>query len=80
MKLALIGTLAPLGVFGSVIAARAEFDPVASSTAVISDAGQTLFEAFIGVFPTIFLIVVSIALVLWGVRWMMSHFRGGRRS
>jgi uncharacterized membrane protein len=54
-------------------------DAVTSSTAAIVSAGSTVFGVFFGVLPTILLYVVPIAIVLWGIKWVISHFKGGRR-
>jgi len=53
-------------------------DVVASSTSAITAAGGTVFGVFFGILPTILLYVVPIALVLWGVYWILSKFKGKR--
>jgi len=52
---------------------------VASSTAAIADAGGTISAVFFGVLPTILMYVIPIVLVLWGVRWLIRYFSGGKR-
>lgn len=79
MKLAAIGAVSTVGTLGMALATHAQIDPVASGTQAITDAGESVFDVFFGMLPSILLVVIPIILVLWGVRWMLSSFRGGRR-
>lgn len=54
-------------------------DYTASTTAAINDAGGSILNMFFTNLPVILTFVVAIAVTLWGIRWVMSHFRGGRR-
>jgi hypothetical protein len=51
---------------------------VASSTSAITDAGGTVLAVFFGIVPTILLYVVPIAVVLFGINWILAKFRGKR--
>jgi len=55
-------------------------DYTASTTAAIQSAGQSILAMFFTNLPVILTFVVAIAVTLWGVRWVMSHFSGKRRS
>lgn len=72
-----------LGVFGVAVATHAQTPTVdsvvASSTDALGSAGNTVFGVFFGILPTILLYVVPIILVLWGISWVLSHFRGKRK-
>lgn len=54
-------------------------DYTASTTAAINGAGESILGMFFTNLPVILTFVVAIAVTLWGIRWVMSHFKGGRR-
>lgn len=62
---------------GSVVLAA---DYTASTTAAINSAGESILGMFFTNLPVILTFVVAIVVTLWGVRWVISHFRGGRRA
>jgi len=83
LKLALIGGSSAITTLATAVAVNAAApsvdDVVSSSTDAIVDAGTTTFGVFFGIIPTILLYVIPIVLVLWGIRWMISHFHGKRK-
>lgn len=54
-------------------------DYTASTTAAINSAGESVLNMFFTNLPVILTFVVAIAVTLWGIRWVLSHFRGGKR-
>jgi len=54
-------------------------DYTASTTAAISSAGESVLSMFFTNLPVILVFVVAIAVTMWGIRWVLGHFRGGRR-
>ncbi len=60
------------------VAAHAQ-DYSASTTAAITAAGGTVVGMFFSNLPVILGFVVAISITLWGIRWVMSHFRGGKK-
>jgi len=55
-------------------------DYSASTTAAITNAGETVLGMFFTNLPIILGFVIAVILTLWGVRWILSQFhRGGRR-
>lgn len=65
------------GVFAALAARAADY--TASTTAAINDAGGSILNMFFTNLPVILTFVVAIAVTLWGIRWVLSHFKGGRR-
>lgn len=54
-------------------------DYTASTTAAIQSAGESVLGMFFTNLPVILVFVVAISVTLWGIRWVLSHFRGGRK-
>lgn len=54
-------------------------DYTASTTAAINSAGESILGMFFTNLPVILTFVIAIVVTLWGIRWVMSHLRGGRR-
>jgi len=67
-----------MAAFGVAGAAHAQ-DYTASTTAAIQAAGQSVLSMFFTNLPVILVFVVAIAVTLWGVRWIISMIRGGRK-
>jgi len=83
MKVMLGSAMSVLGMGGFALAGRCATPTVesvvASSTSAIGDAGSTVFGVFFGILPTILLFVVPITLVLWGIFWILGHFKRGKK-
>jgi len=54
-------------------------DYSASTTAAITDAGETVLSMFFTNLPIILGFVIAVILTLWGVRWILSQFHGKRK-
>lgn len=70
-----------LALFGAVLALPTHAqDYSASTTAAITSAGESVLSNFFTNLPIILGFVVAIIVTLWGIRWILSHFRGGRKA
>lgn len=80
-KLALYGTGAAtsIALLATAVAVHAQVDYTASTTAAINSAGSSILGMFFTNLPYILTFVVAISVTLWGIRWVLSHFRGGRK-
>lgn len=76
LSLAGISTVAT-GLLTAVVVRAADYS--ASTTAAITDAGETVVGMFFDNLPVILGFVIAIILTMWGVNWVLSHFRRGRR-
>jgi len=54
-------------------------DYTASTTEAIQAGAQAFLSPFFSNLPTILAAVAAIAVTLWGIRWVMSHLKGGKR-
>jgi len=54
-------------------------DAIASSTAAITQGAGAANSVFFGVLPVVVIFVVAIIVTLWGIRWVLSRFTGGKR-
>lgn len=77
-RIAAIGGMATIGSLVG-LAAHAQ-DYSASTTAAITDAGETVLSMFFTNLPIILGFVIAVILTLWGVRWILSQFHGGKRK
>jgi len=73
------GLLAAGAMLLGATAVHAQTDYTASTTAAINSAGESILGMFFTNLPYILTFVVAIVVTLWGVRWVLSHLRGGRR-
>jgi len=71
-----IGSGAAALAMGSVALAA---DYTASTTEAITNAGESVLSMFFTNLPVILTFVVAIVVTLWGIRWVLAHFRGGRK-
>lgn len=78
LKIAAIGGASVVGALGAAVAAHAQ-DYSASTTAAITAGGEAVISNFFTNLPVILGFIVAIVVTLWGIRWVLSHFRGGRR-
>lgn len=79
-RLALVGAGVGTSVATLTLAMAAQAqDYTASTTAAIQSAGSSVLGMFFTNLPVILVFVVAISITLWGIRWVMSHFRGGKK-
>jgi hypothetical protein len=53
--------------------------PAASTTALITTMGSTVWQVMYDNLPIVFGIVVAIAVVFWAFRRIMAFFNGGKK-
>jgi len=54
-------------------------DFAASTTAGITSGIGAFLNPFFANLPLILGAVAAVVITLWAIRWVMSHFRGGRK-
>ena len=79
-KIALFGATVASVASGVLVGLSAHAaDYTASTTAAITSAGESVLGMFFTNLPVILLFVTAILVTLWGIRWVLSHFKGGRK-
>ena len=77
--LTLAGFASSAAILGTALTVHAA-DYTASTTAAITSAGESILSMFFTNLPVILTFVVAIAVTMWGIRWVLSHFKGGRKA
>ena len=65
------------GVFAALPAMAADYS--ASTTEAITDGVDAFLSPFFDNIGLVLGGVAAVVITLWGIRWVMSHFKGGRR-
>lgn len=74
-----MGVATSIGGMAVGLVAQAQ-DYSASTTAAITAAGSTVLGMFFTNLPIILGFVIAVVLTMWGIRWVIGLFRGGRKG
>lgn len=76
-RIAMLSAVVTAGVMSAANVFADDFS--ASTTDAIQNGVGAFLTPFFANLPLILSGVAAVVITLWGIRWVMSHFRGGRR-